>query len=96
MPATPRVELVPHQLSSHQPLEVEAIPALAAISEPQSPVEPWQQQQPIEPASSSTPASAPPILGRLETSTRLLADFFQGEVIESSQSDAVDNSGETE
>jgi len=94
-PVSPRVELVPHQLKRHQPLEAVAIPAVAASSESQSPVGP-RQQQPIEPASSPPQASAPPILGRLETSTRLLADFFQGEVIESSQADAIDNSGETE
>jgi hypothetical protein len=95
-PAPPRFELVPHQLKGHQPLEAVAIPAVATSSEPQSPVGPRQQQQPIEPASSYPQASAPPILGRLETSTRLLADFFQGEVIESSQADAIDNSGEIE
>jgi len=95
-PAPPRVELVPHQLKGHQPLEAVAIPAVATSSEPQSPVGPRQQQQPIEPASSYPQASAPPILGRLETSTRLLADFFQGEVIESSQADAIDSSGEIE
>jgi DNA polymerase-3 subunit gamma/tau len=95
-PVSPRVELVPHQLKSHQPLEAVAIPAVAASSESQFPVGPRQQQQPIEPASSPPQASAPPILGRLETSTRLLADFFQGEVIESSQADAIDNAGETE
>jgi DNA polymerase III subunit gamma/tau len=95
-PVSPRVELESHQLKSHQPLEAVAIPAVAASSESQSPVGPRQQQQPIEPASSSPQASAPPIVGRLETSTRLLADFFQGEVIESSQADAIDNSGEIE
>jgi hypothetical protein len=95
VPATARVELVPHQLKSHQALEAEAIPAVAASSESQTRVEPRERQQPIEPASSSTQASAPPILGRLETSTRLLADFFQGEVIESSEAHAIDNSGET-
>jgi DNA polymerase-3 subunit gamma/tau len=95
-PVPPRVEVVPHQLKSHQPLEAAAIPAVAASSVPESPVGPSQQQQPIEPATSSPQASAPPILGRLETSTRLLADFFQGEVIESSEADAIDNSGETE
>jgi DNA polymerase-3 subunit gamma/tau len=94
-PVSPRVELVPHQLKRHQPLEAVAIPAVAASSESQSPVGP-RQQQPIEPASSPPQASAPPILGRLETSTRLLADFFQGEVIDSSDADAIDNSGETE
>jgi DNA polymerase-3 subunit gamma/tau len=95
-PVSPRVELVPHQLKSHPPLEAVAIPAVATSSEPQSPVGPRQQQQPIEPASSSPQASAPPIVGRLETSTRLLANFFQGEVIESSDADAIDSSGETE
>ena len=95
-PVPPRVEVVPHQLKSHQPLEAVAIPAVAASSVPESPVGPSQQQQPIEPATSSPQASAPPILGRLETSTRLLADFFQGEVIESSEADAIDNSSETE
>jgi DNA polymerase-3 subunit gamma/tau len=95
-PVSPRVELVPHQLKSHPPLEAVAIPAVATSSESQSPVGPRQQQQPIEPASSSPQASAPPIVGRLETSTRLLADFFQGEVIESSDADAIDSSGETE
>jgi hypothetical protein len=95
-PVPPRVEVVSHQPKSHQPLEAVAIPAVAASSELKSPVGPRQQQQPIEPASSSPQASAPPILGRLETSTRLLADFFQGEVIESSQADAIDNAGETE
>jgi hypothetical protein len=95
-PVSPRVELVPHQLKSHPPLEAVAIPAVATSSESQSPVGPRQQQQPIEPASSSPQASAPPIVGRLETSTRLLADFFQGEVIESSDADAIDSSGEIE
>ena len=95
-PVSPRVELVPHQLKSHQPLKAVAIPAVAASSEPQSSVGPRQQQQPIEPASSSPQASAPPIVGRLETSTRLLANFFQGEVIESSDADAIDSSGEIE
>jgi DNA polymerase-3 subunit gamma/tau len=95
-PVPPRVEVVPHQLKSHQPLEAVAIPAVAASSDPKSPVGPSQQQQPIEPATSSPQSSAPPSLGRLETSTRLLADFFQGEVIESSEADAIDNSSETE
>jgi DNA polymerase-3 subunit gamma/tau len=92
-PVPPRVEVVPHQLKSHQPLEAVAVPSVAASSDPKSPVGPSQQHQPIEPASSFPQSSAPPSLGRLETSTRLLADFFQGEVIESSEADAIKNSG---
>ena len=60
---------------------------------PSPPPPPPPQQQP---ATSAPKASAPAILGRLETSTRLLADFFQGEVIESSEADAIDNSGDIE
>ena len=97
--APPTVAVVPQQITqqinSHQPLAVLAIPAAAASSEPQSRVEP-KRQPPPQPATSAPQASAPPILGRLETSTRLLADFFQGEVIESCEADAIDNSGETE
>jgi len=58
---------------------------------PSQPPPPQQQ-----PATSAPQASAPAILGRLENSTRLLADFFQGEVIESSEADAIDNSGDIE
>jgi DNA polymerase-3 subunit gamma/tau len=97
--APPTVAVVPQQITqqinSHQPLAALAIPAAAASSEPQSRVEP-KRQPPPQPATSAPQASAPPILGRLETSTRLLADFFQGEVIESCEADAIDNSGETE
>jgi len=102
--APPTVAVVPQQITqqinSHQPLASLAISAAAASSEPQSRVEPKRQppppQPPPQPATSAPQASAPPILGRLETSTRLLADFFQGEVIESCEADAIDNSGETE
>jgi len=97
--APPTVAVVPQQINqqinSHQPLAALAIPAAAASSEPQSRVEP-KRQPPPQPATTAPQASAPPILGRLETSTRLLADFFQGEVIESCEADAIDNSGETE
>ena len=97
--APPTVAVVPQQINqqinSHQPLAALAIPAAAASSEPQSRVEP-KRQPPPQPATTAPQASAPPILGRLETSTRLLADFFQGEVIESSEADAIDNSSETE
>jgi DNA polymerase-3 subunit gamma/tau len=93
--APPTVAVVPQQINSHQPLAALAIPAAAASSEPQSRVEP-KRQPPPQPATRAPQASAPPILGRLETSTRLLADFFQGEVIESCEADAIDNSGETE
>ena len=97
--APPTVAVVPQQITqqinSHQPLAALVIPAAAASSEPQSRVEP-KRQPPPQPATSAPQASAPPILGRLETSTRLLADFFQGEVIESCDADAIDNSGETE
>jgi DNA polymerase-3 subunit gamma/tau len=97
--APPTVAVVPQQITqqinSHQPLAALAIPAAAASSEPQSRVEP-KRQPPPQPATRAPQASAPPILGRLETSTRLLADFFQGEVIESCEADAIDNSGETE
>jgi hypothetical protein len=93
--------VVAQQINNHQPVSALAIPAAAASSEPQSRVEPKRQlppppPPPPQPATSTSQASAPPILGRLETSTRLLADFFQGEVIESSEADAIDNSGETE
>lgn len=94
-PAPPRVEVVPQQLKSHQPLAAVSIPVGAASSESNAPVGPRQQQQPIEPATSAPQAPNPPILGRLETSTRLLADFFQGEVVEISEPEAVDNSGDT-
>jgi hypothetical protein len=90
---------ITQQINSHQPLAALAISAAAASSEPQSRVEPKRQPPPPpppQPATSAPQASAPPILGRLETSTRLLADFFQGEVIESCEADAIDNSGETE
>ena len=97
--APPTVAVVPQQITqqinSHQPLAALAIPAAAVSSEPQSRVEP-KRQPPPQPATRAPQASAPPILGRLETSTRLLADFFQGEVIESCEADAIDNSGETE
>jgi hypothetical protein len=98
-PAPPTVAVVAQQINNHQPVAALAIPAAAASSEPQSRVEPKRQPPappPAPPATSTSQASAPPILGRLETSTRLLADFFQGEVIESSEADAIDNSGETE
>jgi hypothetical protein len=93
--APPTVAVVAQQINNHQPLAALAIPAAAASSQPQSRVEP-KRQPPPQPATSAPQASAPLILGRLETSTRLLADFFQGEVIESSEADAIDNSGETE
>jgi hypothetical protein len=100
-PAPPTVAVVAQQINNHQPVSALAIPAAAASSEPQSRVElkrqpPPPAPPPPQPATSTSQASAPPILGRLETSTRLLADFFQGEVIESSEADAIDNSGETE
>ena len=57
-------------------------------------VEAKRQQPPSGPAISALQAPAAPILGRLETSTKLLADFFQGEVIESSEIDAVETPGE--
>ncbi|MCE2838312.1 MAG: DNA polymerase III subunit gamma/tau [Cyanobium sp. 49614_E6] len=105
--APPTVAVVPQQINSHQPLAAHAIPAATASSEPQSRVEPKRQPpsppSPLPPpppqqqaATSAPQASAPAILGRLETSTRLLADFFQGEVIESSEADAIDNSGDIE
>jgi DNA polymerase-3 subunit gamma/tau len=93
-PAPPRVEVVPQQSETHRPLAAVAIPALKASSETQTTVEPTRQQQLIEPPTSSPQPSAPPIRGRLETSTRLLADFFQGEVIDSSEAAAIANSGE--
>jgi DNA polymerase-3 subunit gamma/tau len=96
VPALPRVEVLPHQFKSHPHPEADAITAAAASSEPKSPVGTRQKQQPIDPSTSSPQASDPPILGRLETSTRLLADFFQGEVIESSEVDALENSSEIE
>ena len=95
-PVPPKVTVLPKQSESHQPLAAVAMPAVAASSEPQAPVEPKRQQQPSGPAISAPQASAAPILGRLETSTKLLADFFQGEVIESSEADAVETSGEHE
>ena len=98
-PASPvpdTVAVVPQQSEIHRPLAAIAVPAVEASSEPQSPVEPKRQQQPSRPATIAPQASAPPILGRLETSTKLLADFFQGEVIESSEVDAVGSSGEIE
>jgi hypothetical protein len=88
--------VVPQQINSPQPLAAVSLPVVAASSESNAPVGPRQQQQPIEPATSAPQAPNPPILGRLETSTRLLADFFQGEVIESCEADAIDNSSETE
>jgi DNA polymerase-3 subunit gamma/tau len=66
-------------------------PLPSPLPSPPPPTPPQQQ-----PATSAPQASAPAILGRLETSTRLLADFFQGEVIESSEADAIDNSGDIE
>jgi hypothetical protein len=66
-------------------------PPPSPLPSPPPPTPPQQQ-----PATSAPQASAPAILGRLETSTRLLADFFQGEVIESSEADAIDNSGDIE
>lgn len=95
-PAPPTVAVVAQQNEIHQPQAAIAIPAIAASSEPQSPVEPPRRQQPSGPATSAPQAAARPILGRLETSTKLLADFFQGEVIESSEADAVETSGEHE
>ncbi len=95
-PAPPTVAVVPQQNEIHRPLAAIAIPAVAASSEPQSPVDPPQQPQPRAPATPAPQAPARPILGRLETSTKLLADFFQGEVIESSEADAVETSGEHE
>ena len=95
-PVPPKVTVLPKQSESHQPLAAVAMPAVAASSEPQAPVEPKRQQQPSGPAISAPQASAAPILGRLETSTKLLADFFQGEVIESSEADAIETSGEHE
>jgi len=96
-PATPRVEGVSQQPQTLQPLASVAIPATPASSEPQAPIEPTRQTPPTEqPATKAPQASAPPILGRLETSTRLLADFFQGDVIESVEADASQNSGELE
>jgi hypothetical protein len=68
-------------------------PSPLPLPSPPPPPPPPPQQQP---ATSAPQASAPAILGRLETSTRLLADFFQGEVIESSEADAIDNSGDIE
>jgi DNA polymerase-3 subunit gamma/tau len=65
-------------------------------SPPPSPLPSPPPPPPPQPATSAPQASAPAILGRLETSTRLLADFFQGEVIESSEADAIDNSGDIE
>jgi len=95
-PAPPTVAVVAQQNEIHQSQAAIAIPAIAASSEPQSPVEPPRLQQPSGPATSAPQAAARPILGRLETSTKLLADFFQGEVIESSEADAVETSGEHE
>jgi hypothetical protein len=96
-PATPRVEGVSQQPQTLQPLAAVAIPATPASSEPQAPIEPTRQPPPTEqPAHGAPQASAPPILGRLETSTRLLADFFQGDVIESNEADTSQNSGELE
>jgi len=95
-PAPPTVAVVAQQNEIHQSQAASAIPAIAASSEPQSPVEPPRLQQPSGPATSAPQAAARPILGRLETSTKLLADFFQGEVIESSEADAVETSGEHE
>jgi len=95
-PAPPTVALVPQQSETLQPLAAVAIPAVAAKSEHQSPEEPNRQQPPSGPAISAPQAPAPPILGRLEASTRLLADFFQGEVIESSETDDIETPGELE
>ena len=95
-PVPPTLAVVPQQSETHQPLAAVAIPAIAVSSEPQSRVEPKRQQQPSGPATHALQASAPPILGRLETSTKLLADFFQGEVIESSEADDIETPGETE
>jgi|688.fasta_scaffold100955_2 hypothetical protein len=54
-----------------------------------------QQQHPRESATSSPQASAPPILGGLETGTELPAHFGIGKVIASSEADADErNSGE--
>jgi hypothetical protein len=92
VPAT--VAVVPQQSETLQPLAAVAVQAVAAKSENQSPVEAKRQQPPSGPAISALQAPAAPILGRLETSTKLLADFFQGEVIESSEIDAVETPGE--
>jgi hypothetical protein len=94
--APPTVAVVPQRNEIHRPLAAIAIPAVAASSEPQSPVDPPPQPQPRAPATPAPQAPARPILGRLETSTKLLADFFQGEVIESSEADAIETSGEHE
>jgi hypothetical protein len=95
-PAAPRVELVPQQPQTHQSLAADALLAVSANSEPDSAVNPTRPYQPTEAATSGTQPSALPILGRLETNTRLLADFFQGEVIESSQVEAIETSSEPE
>jgi DNA polymerase-3 subunit gamma/tau len=92
VPAT--IAVVPQLSETLQPQAAVAIPAVAAKSEHQSPVEARQQQPPSGPAISALQAPAPPILGRLETSTKLLADFFQGEVIESSEMDDIETPGE--
>ena len=95
-PVPDTVAVVPQQSEIHRPLAAIAVPAVEASSEPQSPVEPKRQQQPSRPATIAPQASAPPILGRLETSTKLLADFFQGEVIESGGTEGIETSGEHE
>jgi hypothetical protein len=75
-PAPVAVAVVPQQSETLQPLAPVAISAEAAKSENQSPVEAKRQQPPSGPAISALQAPAAPILGRLETSTKLLADFF--------------------
>jgi hypothetical protein len=95
-PVPPTVAVVAQQSETLQPQAAVAITAVVANTGPQSPVEPRRQQQPSGPATSVPLASAPPILGNLETSTKLLADFFQGEVIVSSEMDATETSGDPE
>jgi hypothetical protein len=92
-PVAATVAVVPQQSGTLQPLAAVAIPAVAAKSEHQFPVE-AKRQQPTQPAISALQAPAAPVLGRLEASTRLLADFSQGEVIESGKIDSVETPGE--
>jgi hypothetical protein len=91
-PATPRVEGLPQQPQAVQPLAAVAIPATPASIEPQAPLEPRGRQLPPTGAALSEPQPLPlPIHGRLEISTRLLADFFQGDVIEPDETDRIQN-----
>ena len=79
-----------------QPVVVVPAPAPPTRIETNTRVTPTGQDSPLATASSQPSRTVPPPLGRLETSTRLLADFFQGEVIESSEINSLESSGEPE